>query len=947
MLLKDHYPNLKKKYSNIRFKGISFNSIFIKKDYIFFAIKGKNFDGNKFIDKAIAKGAKVIISQDCKEGIVNNILFLNHKNPRKLLADFSTKIFNKKPKNLIAVTGTNGKTSVSDFYYQILKLNKKKVASIGTLGVNGIQFKKKIFNTTADPILLNTLLNYLSKKKINNVILEASSHGLKQHRLDGLKFDTGIFTNLSRDHLDYHKSYKDYLNSKLILFKRLMKKNSKVIFDDDIPFSGKLKKIAKKNKLKYLTIGSNKNNLNIIDHKYVNFNQKVIFNYNSKTYEFSTSLIGKIQLKNLFMAILASLNSRLKMNDILNSIKKIKPVNGRMEQVGNLHNNSIIILDYAHTPDALRICLKNIKDQFKFRKINLVFGCGGDRDKPKRKIMGKIANFYCNKIYLTDDNPRTENPKKIREEIKQNISKLKLYEIPSRENAIKTSIQNINSNEILVIAGKGHETHQEYKTKKNFSDRDYIHNSIYNKNLLLSKNWKNNILSEVIKNKFDKKIVFKESKINSNEVKKNDIFFGIKGKKVNGSKFSKDALKKGASITIVDKHFEKKNKKIIRIQNVLSCLTKYSQLIRTSSGIVAIAITGSSGKTSVKNLLGETLSKLSSTIYSQKSFNNKYGVPISLSSIEKKTNFGVFEIGMDKKGEIDKLSKIINPDIGVITNISYAHIKNFKNIFGIAKAKSEIINNISKNGYIVLNADDKFFNYFKKKANQNKLNVISFSRIKKSDVRLHKIKKSKNYLEIIVKVFKNSLSFIIKTGFEAYIENILITISVISIYFNLKSFDKKLFYNFKKSNGRGDIAKLKLWNKNINLIDESYNSNPLSLKFAINNFHKINSRSCRKVALLGDMLELGKFSKKLHQKAALYINSKNINKVYVYGKDIVYTYNKIAPQKRGRVIKSRDEILNFIKNDLKNGDYLMVKGSNSTGLHSIVNKLKKGLINAV
>ena len=333
-------------------------------------------------------------------------------------------------------------------------------------------------------------------------------------------------------------------------------------------------------------------------------------------------------------------------------------------------------------------------------------------------------------------------------------------------------------------------------------------------------------------------------------------------------------------------------------------------------------------------MLGKTLNNLSDAVLSNKSFNNKYGVPISLSSIEKKNKYGVFEIGMDKKGEIDKLSKIINPDIGVITNISYAHIKNFKNLFGIARAKSEIINNINKNGYIILNADDR-------------LNIISFGNTKKSDITLLKVKKSKNYSEILVKIFKKNLIFKIKKEFEFYVENILISISVLSIYFNIENFDKNLFYDFKPSDGRGDITKVRLKNKNIKLIDESYNSNPLSLNFAINNFHKINTHSSRKIVLLGDMLELGIFSKKLHQKAALNINSKNINKVYVYGQDIIHTYNKILPQKRGRVIKSKNDILNFVKKDLKNGDYLMIKGSNSTGLHSVASKIKKGLINAI
>ena len=242
MLLKDYYPNLNKKYSNLKFKGISFNSKLIKKDFIFFAIKGNNFDGNNYIKDAITRGSKIIISEKYKEGLNRNILYLKNKNPRKLLAEFAVKLNYKKPNNLIAVTGTNGKSSIANFYYQILKLNKLKVASIGTLGVNGVNIKKKNSNTTFDPIKTNNLLHILKAKKVNNVILEATSHGLKQNRLDGLKFNIGIFTNLSRDHLDYHKTYNNYFNSKLILFKKLMKKNSYIIFDNDLNISSRLKK---------------------------------------------------------------------------------------------------------------------------------------------------------------------------------------------------------------------------------------------------------------------------------------------------------------------------------------------------------------------------------------------------------------------------------------------------------------------------------------------------------------------------------------------------------------------------------------------------------------------------------------------------------------------------------------------------------------------------------
>ncbi len=947
MFLKDYYPKLNKKFIKVKFKGIAFNSNQIKKDYVFFAIKGNKFDGKKFIKHAIKKGSKIIISDKYKDKFDKNILYLKDNNPRKLLAEFSSKLNSKRPNNIIAVTGTNGKSSIANFYYQILKLNKIKVSSIGTLGINGINSKKEFSNTTFDPIKLNKFLGILKKKKIDNVILEASSHGLKQHRLDGLKFDIGIFTNFSRDHLDYHKTFKDYLNSKLILFKKLMKKNSYIIFDNDINISSKLKKISKKNNIKKLSLGLKNSSLNIIDHKFVNLQQKVTFLFNKKIFHFSTDLIGKIQIKNLLMSILAASKNNISLESILNSVRKVKPVPGRLEKIGNVKNNSMIILDYAHTPDALKVSLENLKDQFKLRKINLVFGCGGERDRPKRKIMGKIANNYCDKIYLTDDNPRKENPKQIRNEVKININKKKLLEIPSRKIAIKTAIANIKSDEILVVAGKGHETYQEYRGKKYFSDRFWIIKSIKEKNKKLNKNWKTNIVEENLGRSLNNKTIINKASINSKNIKKNNIFIGIKGKKIDGNKFANEALNKGASIAIIDKNYGKKKLNKIIVQDSLKFFSKCSSQVRISSDIVAIGITGSAGKTSLKELLGKSLDKIYKTTFSQKSYNNRYGVPISLFNIEKKNKIGVFEIGMDKKGEIDYLSKVIKPNIGVITNISYAHSENFKNIFGIVKAKSEIIDNILEKGTIVLNADDKFYNYLKLKSLKRNLKIISFSKKNKSDIKLENINISKNKSTLKIKIFGKNKKFIIKRNFEVYVENILASLAVISNFSNLEMINEKFFFNYNLPEGRGDYNYININKSKIHFIDESYNSNPLSLAFALNKFNKIRNKSNRKIILLGDMLELGKFSKKLHIKAAEMINNTSIDKVYVYGKKIIDTFNKIRPQKRGRILNSRKDVINFLENDIKGGEYLMIKGSNSTGLNSIANKLKTGSINAI
>ena len=249
MLIGNFFNKVSSIYKNHYFSGLSFNSLTCKRDNIFFAINGNQIDGNKYIKDAIRKGAKTIISNQKFEGIKNNILFVKSLNPRKLLSETAYKICKNKPKNLIAVTGTNGKSSITDFYLQILRLNNKKAASIGTLGVNTTNYKKSVSKTTLDAIELSQRLKEIKKQKINNVILEASSHGLKQHRLDGLNFKIGIFTNLSHDHLDYHKNFKDYLKSKLYLFEKLVGRQHNVITDIEIPEYKKLKDISLKRKL--------------------------------------------------------------------------------------------------------------------------------------------------------------------------------------------------------------------------------------------------------------------------------------------------------------------------------------------------------------------------------------------------------------------------------------------------------------------------------------------------------------------------------------------------------------------------------------------------------------------------------------------------------------------------------------------------------------------------
>ncbi len=939
MILGKVLKNINQKYRSIKFRNIRFNSKECKSNDIFFAIDGNNLNGNNYINDAINNGARIIISNLNFEGFKNKILFIRKKDPRKLLAEAASKIYYKKPKNIIAVTGTNGKTSIANFYYQILNFNNKKVATIGTLGVLSKKFNLITNNTTVDPVKTHKILHKLKELNIDNVILEASSHGLQQQRLNNINFNIALFSNFTRDHLDYHKTFKDYLNSKLILFNNLLNKKGKIIFDKKIPQAKQLNYISRKRKLRKYTYGPNKSFFNILNIQKINDQQKVDFAIDNKIYSFKTSLIGKIQIKNLIFAIIAAYCSKMKINNILKSIKKIKPIHGRFENIGNINNKSKVILDYAHTPDALRTVILNIKEDYPLSKISIVFGCGGDRDKDKRSMMGAIASKYCDKVYITDDNPRLENPKFIRNQIKKGIRNNNFLEISSRSKAIFVAIQKLKSSDILIVAGKGHENYQEYNKRKFFSDKSEILNAINKKNKNLSQSVKTNILRESLnKNIVSKNININLASINSKKVSKSTIFIGVKGKRFDGNDYAKDSLRNGAVLAISNKLPQ--SSKMVFKKKPLHEFSKIASIFRKSLNANNIAITGSAGKTSIKQLIGFCLSKLEKTYFSKNSYNNKYGVPMSIFNTPQSAKFSVLEVGMDKKGEIHDLTKLIKPNLGLITNISYAHIENFKNLDQIANAKAEIINNILPGGTMIINMDDHYCKYFIKKAKIKKLKIITYSKNNRNaDIFLIGHKRNKNKYLMNIKIKNKKKYFLVSNNLSYYKENILATISVLINYFDIEKLNKNLFLDFKIPLSRGSIINYQKKSKKLTIIDESYNSNPLSFKFALERFDTTYKDRNKKFLLVGNMLELGKHSKSLHRKIAEYINKSKLNKAYVYGNFTKHTFNKLKPQIRGKILNKYSDIMNLINKDLPNNSFLMIKGSNSTGLNNIIKNL--------
>ena len=918
MLLKNLIKNISKDKGRKIISGLSTDSRKVKKNFIFFAIKGNKSNGENFIKNAITNGATVVVCSKNYQAKHKNTVIIKNNNVRKYLSKIASKFYLAKPKNIIAVTGTNGKTSVADLFYQLLRINKISAASIGTLGV---KFNDKVIKTnltSPDAIYIHKYLNFLKKKKIENVIIEASSHGLDQKRLHNINFKAGIFTNFSQDHLDYHRTMNSYLKAKLILFEEILKKKTTIISDKEIkPFSN-IKKISKKNNLKLIEIekvtGKIKNNSNY-------------FSSDFKT-------------KNLAMAIEAARLCGLKKKLIFKSIKKLKDVSGRLELVKNFSDESKVFIDYAHTPDALSKTLNYLKNKFG-NNISIVFGCGGDRDKKKRPLMAKIANEICNKIYITDDNPRNENPKKIRKELSKYISKDKCFDIGNRTLAIKKAIQNASFGEIILIAGKGHEEQQIYKKKiRNISDKKIV--KLLKIDKKINKRKQNFLQNQsIIKKLLGKniKINFKGLSADSRLIKKDNLFLALKGKKNNGNKFINDALKNGAGC-VVSSLFKSKNKKFVKVKKPHSFLYDFAKLKRKNTYAKVISITGSAGKTSLKNLLSELISKFGKTYSSPKSFNNHYGVPISLSNLSFDDKFGIFEVGMSKAGEIRNLSKLVKPHIGVITNIGEAHLENFKNLHEIAKAKSEIIENIETGGTIILNRDDKFFNYLSKKARKYKIKIVSFGKNRKSDICINKITKINNHLKLYVKFNHHKLDFMIK---DLNIYNVLASLAVLKeLKLNLNKI-KTALKNIEPSEGRGKEYLISRHRKKFRFIDESYNANPLSVKNAINRLNIIKKENFKKYLILGDMLELGSKSKIYHQKLSKVINSSDIDKVFIKGKKTIFTYKHLNKKKRGNVLQDIKDIDFILNNMISNNDYLMIKGSNATGLNEFSKRLIKGI----
>jgi UDP-N-acetylmuramoyl-L-alanyl-D-glutamate--2,6-diaminopimelate ligase len=443
---------------------------------VFFAVPGSKTDGLAFADEAIARGAVAIVAERPFQAAGADVVAVVVPDVRAALSQAAAALHPLQPATIVAVTGTSGKTSVAAFVRQIWADLSHAAASLGTIGI--VAPSRFVYGslTTPDPVTLHETLQKLAQDGVTHLAMEASSHGLEQRRLEGVRLTAGAFTNLSRDHLDYHASFEEYLAAKLRLFEVLLQPGQSAIIDADSDVSPKVMAACEKRGLKVMSVGARGDTLRLLSHKPEGLATRLSIGYDGRTYSVRLPLAGSFQASNALVAAALCIATSDAPDRVFAALEKLQGAPGRLELIGT-RAGAPIFVDYAHKPDALEKTLAALRALARERLI-VVFGCGGNRDRGKRPLMGEIAAREADVVIVTDDNPRSEVPADIRAAILEGARRVaadKVLEIGDRRAAIAAGIAELRAGDVLVVAGKGHETGQTVGDKVlPFSDHEAI-----------------------------------------------------------------------------------------------------------------------------------------------------------------------------------------------------------------------------------------------------------------------------------------------------------------------------------------------------------------------------------------------------------------------------------------------------------------------------------------
>ncbi len=989
---------------DVKIRGISTDSRQVKQGYIFVAIPGTEFDGRQFINDAVVKGASALLmpSQDVHRYVktVPGALPVIGVDDPRLSTGLLASAFYGNPSEkmaLIAITGTNGKTTITYLLEGIFSKAGLNPGVIGTVNQRHCGMEVPSELTTPDAIKLQEILADMLKQGAKAVALEVSSHALDQQRISGCCFAASVFTNLGRDHLDYHQDMEQYFRAKVKLF--LEYPSDAAIINIDDLYGRRLWEIVQGKKISYglspeAEVRPEFQSINIdgITGKLATPKGPV---------SIKSKLIGLHNLYNILTAVATSIALGIDPDHIQTGIESIMRIPGRLDPVHTPQGVTALV-DYAHTPDALESVL-NTLIRLGPKPLICVIGCGGDRDRGKRPLMAQASASLADIVVLTSDNPRTEDPLAILDQMLSGLrdlpphhsaTKAEVKVLPDRKDAILWAAEKARSGACLLVAGKGHETYQIIGNEQfAFDDREILKEAFgakveVGRLKVEGGRWKVEGRRSKVEGLEEQGFRLKAFQVataigarvlsgdpdtaihgistDSRSVRKGNIFWALSGERFNGHDFVLDAIKKGGIGAVVSSTFDfrhtnfdlRRRPVLLKVQDSLKALGDFAAWYKEHLGIKVVGITGSCGKTTTKELIFSILGKKWKVAKTPGNFNNLIGLPLSLLSAKSDDSWAVLEMGTNQPGEIHRLCEIAKPQVGLITTIQPAHLVGLGDIKQVAGEKWELWRALPQTGVAVVNLDDPLV---MEGAKDLTCQVVGYSMEQKAPASSnHQITKSPNHqitclswtpgehgTLLDLDIAGSRLSVDLPLIGRANVQNAVAAAATGHAVGLTPARIKQGLEEVKPVPGR-------LFLKNLGpesrLIDDSYNANPASMRAALETLD-LWSKGEKKIAILGDMLELGDAAYDFHQDLGRLAANTGVDLLIFVGQfadAVSKTAQKAGiSQKAIRIFPNTENLLSWIESAaldcMPSPATTLVKGSRAIGLEKAVDALIKHL----
>jgi len=934
----------------------------VKEGAIFFAVPGSAGNGTDYVLDAVKKGAVAIavpeqFAQNALKLIPEDTVILASDRPRTALGQTAAAFygFPSHKLRLIGITGTNGKTTCSYILENILLASGARCGLSGTIVQKTAKGTRTSTLTTPDPVSFQRFLAELVDEGVEFAIAEVSSHGLSQGRTEGCRFHLGLFTNLTHDHLDYHKDMEEYFQAKKLLFSRYQPDYA--IINTDDKWGMRLFNETGGQKISYGL--SDKCAARAYDYITDSSGIRASIQIKDQDFTINSQLIGQYNLYNILAAAAAAFALGIKPEFIKAGIESLKNVPGRLEKVVTPSGITALV-DYAHTPDALKNVLNGLKNLARDGRIITVVGCGGDRDRTKRPEMAKIAAQFSDLCVFTSDNPRKESPKAI---LRDMVSEFKagLPEnakvIEDRKEAIFWAAKEAKRGDIVLVAGKGHEPYQIIGTKKYaFNDKSVLEEA-FSKTFDFStrRSGPEKIsLHHVVQaaggrlNCEAGTVLFTGISTDTRTIQKGQLFWALKGETFDGHSFVAKAAEKQASGAVVER-FPKgvpSNFPLIMVKDSLQALGDFAQWYKKHLGFKVFGITGSCGKTTTKELLLSILKTSFKAQGTRGNFNNLIGLPLTMLSVTHGTQWVVLEMGTNLPGEIERLCQIAEPAAGLITCVKPVHLEGLGSVENIADEKAMLLKSIPSDGMAVLNMDDPLITRMLPEITCR--NIIGFTCHDMKNqhgltrlVSLKKLVQSRDGLKMEIISSEGSLTIHSKLYGRVNASNILAAVAAgMGLGLDTESIRQGI-ERVEAPPGRMRVLTLQ---EGSILVDDSYNANPASMKAAIEAIHEI-SGDCGIILILGDMLELGADSWQFHEEIGAFAATKLPELLITVGKLGRYiakgAEERGLPQERLLSFNSTEQLLDWMRGKgssffSKPGRAILVKASRGMGLDRVV-----------